>query len=872
MSTLSRSETNDWNHILNTASLKLVKVIIKHSERQALELAETERRLRHSSSLCPTEQEALQDYEEKRLGELGIMKTNKLARDRVESAPVAPLSAVHCGDGQETSGNCGNVLAETQAIVFSAKHNQQADLTRGVGGSDTPEPTANIVNLSSITLSAEQLSLCSKGLSFCPSSGEFNEFQLFKDLDSFARNLRLREYFHDRPQDPQERIPNASDQSWTPGPQRDKYLDLYIELVQRDTIRSCGRQRGFTHNLTQAERASIRTLNSRTDIVIKPADKGGAIVILNKEDYLNEGFKQLNSTDFYKELPNDPTETYTTKITQTLTSLLNNGEISEDMHKAMKPTYPKPGRFYTLPKIHKPGNPGRPIVSGIDTVTERISSFVNFLIMSLPPKAPSYIMDTNHFLREVSKLVLPAGAILVTLDVASLYTNIPHNDGIEAVMKAYKKAPPKINVKSEVLETLMRLVLEHNNFEFEGKHFLQIRGTAMGTKMAPNYANLFMADLESHFLSGRQLLPLFYKRYIDDIFMIWPHGESDLLNFIRDFNVIHPNIKFSHIYSKTNINFLDVMVELNGDTLKTKLYRKPTDRQQYLHFKSSHPKHCKTSIPFSQAHRLRRICSDLNDFDRNADNLKAVLTKQSYPAPIVDRAIERARLLDRETIIHQPRRTVPNNQQTNLVVTYAANLPNLNNILRKHYSILQQSERLHSVFSEPPRVVFRRGRNLRDILVQSKSSASQPSGCQPCQKPRCKVCKHMERVNEVTSTNSEYSFRIKGTLDCDTKNVVYVLRCTICNMDYVGQTGTAFRLRFNNHKAHTLSLPNLPFSRHMNLPNHTFDAVRVILLQAGYSSDRERELREAFFIHKFKALTHGINEHPGKLAWLQQAT
>ena len=94
---------------------------------------------------------------------------------------------------------------------------------------------------------------------------------------------------------------------------------------------------------------------------------------------------------------------------------------------------PKPGRFYTIPKIHKQGHPGRPIVSSNSHPTERISQFVDHHLQPLVTKLPSYIKDTTHFLKKLNSIgQLPNGVLLVTLDVASLYTNIPHNDGIQA--------------------------------------------------------------------------------------------------------------------------------------------------------------------------------------------------------------------------------------------------------------------------------------------------------------------------------------------------------------------------------------------------------------------------------------------------------
>ena len=78
-----------------------------------------------------------------------------------------------------------------------------------------------------------------------------------------------------------------------------------------------------------------------------------------------------------------------------------------------------------------------------------------------------------------------------------------------------------------------------NNFEFENNHYLQLHGTPMGTKIAPPYANLFMVDLEQKILSQSPLKPLVWWCYIDDVFMIWPHGEEKLNEFVNLLNSSH---------------------------------------------------------------------------------------------------------------------------------------------------------------------------------------------------------------------------------------------------------------------------------------------------------------------------------------------
>ncbi|CAN7978080.1 unnamed protein product [Ixodes persulcatus] len=391
----------------------------------------------------------------------------------------------------------------------------------------------------------------------------------------------------------------------------------------------------------------------------------------------------------------------------------------------------------------------------------------------------------------------------------------------------------------------------------------------MGTRMAPNYANIFMNRLEKTFLSDRPLRPLFYRRYIDDIFLIWEHTEDQLLEFIRDFNSAHPDIKFTHTYSQAEVNFLDVTVLVVGKSLKTKLYRKPTDSLKYLHYNSCHPRHCKTSIPYGQAHRFRRICSDEGDFNTNAAHLRSALIEQNYTPPVVDSAIERARALDRDKLLTGTPPDRRENRKNNLVLTYSNNMPNINNILKRHFNIIQQSERLRNIIPSPPRAVFRRHRNLKDMIVRARTTPVENIGSRPCLSPRCEVCLHVSPTLTARSTGSNFTFRIRGDLHCSTANVVYLLECGECHMQYVGQTKSPFRIRFNNHRSDTEKKPTLPLSKHMKLKDHSFEMLTVTILESGFGSHREREQKESFLIREFNTLRRGINEDPGILTPLQ---
>ena len=192
-------------------------------------------------------------------------------------------------------------------------------------------------------------------------------------------------------------------------------------------------------------------------------------------------------------------ETTTRKVTQLIKSLLQEG--IDDMTAKWLSLTPNPPRtpiFYTLTKIHKPTPVGRPIISGCDGPTERISAFVDQLIQPIAQKQDSYLKDMTDFLNFIESTKLPKNTVLVSMDVTSLYTNInTDEEGVTTVCHAYEdfygdKAP----IPTKYLREMLYLILTENSFQFCGSNYLQTHGTAMGTKMAVAFANIFIARIE----------------------------------------------------------------------------------------------------------------------------------------------------------------------------------------------------------------------------------------------------------------------------------------------------------------------------------------------------------------------------------------
>ena len=255
-------------------------------------------------------------------------------------------------------------------------------------------------------------------------------------------------------------------------------------------------------NISTGEREALKELSRNKSIILKKSDKGSTTVLMSRQDKLNEGQVLLDDLSNFP-LDKPMVETTAKKVQQLNKLLLSEGHVDKMTAKwlSLMPDPPRIPVFYTLTKIHKPTLAGRPIISGCSGPTERISAFVDHLIQPITQQQTSYLKDTTDLINFIDRIKLPNSAILVSMDVTSLYTNIPQRKGITTVCHAYKEfhqgSPP---VPTRFLGEMLSLILQENSFQFNGKDYLQTHGTAMGTKMAVAFANIFMAKIEKEIL------------------------------------------------------------------------------------------------------------------------------------------------------------------------------------------------------------------------------------------------------------------------------------------------------------------------------------------------------------------------------------
>lgn len=481
----------------------------------------------------------------------------------------------------------------------------------------------------------------------------------------------------------------------------------------------------------------------------------------------------------------------------------------------------------------------RPIVSSVNSVTENISSFVDGWLNPLVRKLPSYLKDSSEFIKLITSTRIPQNSILVSVDVSSLYTNIPHKDGIAACAQALQADidPDPLRPPTEILVEMLNIVLKNNVIEFNNEFFLQLQGTAMGTKMAPAYANLFMGSIEDTLQNIDRDHINTWKRFIDDIFVIWTGSQAQLTTFITQINQVHETIKFTYEQSNTELTFLDVTVykgpnfEETG-ILDVKTHIKPTNKQLYVHNTSYHPKCTKTAIPKGEIQRYLRSNTREDTFKHIVKQLKLKLIERGYKAKDITPVVS-AYTFDRREEIMSPTESASDKAPLVLPVKYGPLSTAIREILSAHWPEINDDEFLQTIFEDRPIVANKKNKNLANILVRSKVVSDRPNrpltnsrpprvdpmptvtpnvlylfnNTKPmkrCGNNRCTVCPRLLITNSIHVRKLNYNVRLPAqtpAISCCTKRVVYVIKCKVHHKAYVGQTGNMIRVRVNQHLA-----------------------------------------------------------------------
>ena len=151
--------------------------------------------------------------------------------------------------------------------------------------------------------------------------------------------------------------------------------------------------------------------------------------------YIAEANRQLAGNRFYEKIPSDATQSSQQEVKSFIETAIGKNQLPISATNLIV-EHPRTSKFYLLPKIHKPGNPGRPIVSACSCPTEPLALYLDHITAPFVRSLDSYVKDTTHMLNILDSFRfrdVDGQRLVFTMDIKSLYTVIPYNGGLRAL-------------------------------------------------------------------------------------------------------------------------------------------------------------------------------------------------------------------------------------------------------------------------------------------------------------------------------------------------------------------------------------------------------------------------------------------------------
>ncbi|XP_053555953.1 tight junction protein ZO-2 [Bombina bombina] len=318
------------------------------------------------------------------------------------------------------------------------------------------------VNLSQHVLTDNERRVLMKGLSFVPTTIP-DDFATYIDTMRFQRQLKLGDFFQGKVME-DNRHPFKKPSTFEP-PTTNPSIKTFTRLVQQ-RVRQ-GEHGPTRNNMTTSDWEAVQSLRNDSTIVIRPADKGGAVVLQDYQEYKAEIDRQLADNSTYRALSCDPTISYKTQIDSVIEHAARMNWIDSTTKEWLTTDYPVRPILYTLPKIHKQliNPPGRPIVLARGSLLQPLAKFVDALLQPLVVNMRSYLRDSSALITYLTKLTdIQPGDVLASLDVTSLYTIIPHEMGMEIITNCLDRCP-FVGPPTSFIVELLSLCLKLNYFK-----------------------------------------------------------------------------------------------------------------------------------------------------------------------------------------------------------------------------------------------------------------------------------------------------------------------------------------------------------------------------------------------------------------------
>ena len=473
--------------------------------------------------------------------------------------------------------------------------------------STTKIDTSNVINKSTVNLTKIQLEVLAKGLKFVPTPKSINVIDMITNTE--------RSLFS------------------TPKHTKQLAISEITTFVQKW-------KKPKQDNMSFEERKALKDLKDIKNIIVVQADKGGKIVVMNKEEYVTKIEEKLNNTNLYEEV-SDPTNTIKTKITELTTRLFKSNRITQRMKYELS-SIDDIAKIRGQPKLHKDNHPMRIVTCARNTITSPISQFAFSFIKQLRETINNTVCNTSKFVEEIIQVKLEQDERFASLDVEDLFNNIPVTRAVDIAINLIRKSEKfcESNLTKTDLKQILLMSLNNSYFQFNEKFYRQKQGLPMGNTLSPILADLYMHDyMDRHMNDVNKPLKLW--RYVDDILLITKLTEDDIKTYVNNLNRIKSRIRFTYEYEQHGrINFLDTTLSRStNNKINVRWFRKETAADRLLNYNSCHHKSIKRNITKNMASRIIQTSKDIIEQQDDLEKLKKMLRKSNYPSHEVDKQI-----------------------------------------------------------------------------------------------------------------------------------------------------------------------------------------------------------------------------------------
>jgi len=493
---------------------------------------------------------------------------------------------------------------------------------------------------------------------------------------------------------------------------------------------------------------NLHKLSKDESLYIARFDKGNGVCIDFRPRYIDKMNKILSDVSKFKEFKQDKRVNKNSfiyaeeRFNRTLKDLFKKHKLDEEILGKITSTGSTPARLYGLPKIHKSEKdpPYRPVLSMRNSYSAKLSKYLDSLLKPFIP-TERVVKDSFEFKNQLLEQQFPADCHFVSYDVKSLFTNIPVIETIEHILNIVPE--DQIPFPKHVLRSLLTLACTKILFSFNEKLFTQEEGMCMGSSLGPTMAAFALDIIEKKF----NTTPVFYKRYVDDVFAVFKSKEEADI-FLEHINSFHQSLQFTIEHPVNNeLNFLDVTVTIKDGTVSTRWLMKKTNTGVYLPNHSFSPLTYKTAAIRSLISRSYKLSSCIENFNKSYEKIRLIFINNGFNHKFIDK--------QKEKIIKHI--TTPPEKEEQEDIEY---------IYYKVPFIKQVEKETKRVFQE-----------INDVL-----------------KPQAKV-----RLAYQTRKTSTF-FPNKDRVPNEAKShIVYQFTCSHCGGCYTGETVRHLSTRINEH-------------------------------------------------------------------------